>query len=139
MLISFPKEFILFSKLFDVERFIWLFIIGPLIPTLKGFLLAILELLLLFSGGSFLIKVFLPILLSFKLFCFWFCCFKAWSNPIGFVGGFILLKFVRDNSWNLPSSSSSSKLATEKGIWFELEFLFLYDKYPIVLFPLDNW
>ena len=126
MLILFPKEFILFSKLFDEERFIWLFITGPLIPLLKGLLLPKLELVLLFSGGNFLMKVFLPMILSFKLFWFWFCCFKACSKPIVLFEGFSLLNFVIDNSWNLPSSSSSSssRLATEKGIWFELEFLF---------------
>ena len=148
ILILFPNEFILGALLspillilFDIERFIWLFIIGPLIPPLKGFILFIFKLLFPeFSGGNFLITVLLP--LSFILFVFWFCCFNTCSKFIVFENGLDLLNlekfFVIDNSWNLPSSSSSSGFGIEKGIKFELELSLRWDKYPIVLFPLDN-
>ena len=60
ILILFPNEFIL-GILLSLILFI-LFIMGPLIPPLKGFLLIIFILLFpIFSGGNFLTKVPRPI------------------------------------------------------------------------------
>ena len=100
-----------------------IFILFPNEFLVIGLLLAILLTLLLIafklffsSGGNFLIKVLLPVVLLFPILLFWFICcrFKAWSNPIGLLRWENLLDI--DNSWNLPSSSSSV-FAIGKGDW----------------------